>query len=201
MFFYPNAFRLNYEDAKDIEAMVNAMMSTGKDYWFEDVGYEEYSTPIHNLVSIFAKWSEDKFNVMCDVLRGCLYLNNYKPPDGKFIFFGGRCIPTPFLYVSDEECKDISKHMADAIVEKMGTEGPTPEEDVIDVLLESAAMDDRMLAYRTAAIIDALNENYPEADYKCDFGDFTILPSGEILFLNYLRARWITFPVRRTQTT
>lgn len=187
-------YNLPPETASEIENQVFTMLATGTNYPFDDTTYEDFASSVHNLADLSIPLGQEAVAVRSEVLREELAKLGISTPDGDFVYFGGRCVPTPTMFIAKETRPEVADKMAEDIISKMFTEDVSDNETVVSALLQSAAMDDVLLNMRTQALVKKLNEKHPEMGIKRVFGNFTILPDGSLLSLHYLYDREPDWP-------
>lgn len=187
-------YSLAPEVATEIETQIFTMLATGTNYTFDDTTYENFASSVHNLVDLSINLGPEAVAVRSNILRKELAKLGIAAPDGDFVYFGGRCVPTPTMFISKESRQKVANKMAADIISKMFTEDVSDNDTIVLALLQAAAMDDVLLNMRTQALVTQANEKYPEMGISRAFGNFTILPDGSLLSLHYIYDREPDWP-------
>lgn len=179
-------YGISAEEFDDAKAIADRMLATGANVVFDENTMEDTATSIHNLVYMVQEnLSAGAFRACCGYMRECLSAIGVKTPAEDFLFFGGRCVPAPTVFLPASTYEGLGKKMAEEVVGAIGSEEETSTEGMISALLECAAMDDMLLAYRTKSLSEALAQKDPNDVTSAD-GNYTILPDGSILSLHYM---------------
>lgn len=171
-------YGISAEEFENAKNFADLMLASGTEVVFDESTMEDTATSIHNLVRLAQeRLSKESFRACCAYLRLRLAAEcGIEAPADDFLFFGGRCVPAPTIFLPRNTFEELGEKMAQEVVDKMGTEDETSTEGMISVLLECAAMDDLLLAYRTRSLADKLPAS----------GNFTMLPDGSFLSLHYM---------------
>lgn len=170
----------------DINAQVLTMLATGTAYQFDENTYEDFASSIHNLVDLSIQLGKEGVAARSEILRDELAKRGIQAPDGDFIYFGGRCIPTPTMFIPKSSREEVARKMAEDIVSKMFTEEESDNDTVVEALISSAAIDDVLLSMRTEEMVRMVNEKFPDYEVQDIIGNFVFLPDGTLLSLHYL---------------
>lgn len=170
----------------EINAQVLTMLATGTAYQFDENTYEDFASSIHNLVDLSIQLGKEGVAVRSELLRDELAKRGIRAPTDDFIYFGGRCISTPTMFIPKSSRKEVAEKMADDIISKMFTEEESGNDTVVDALISSAAIDDILLSMRSEALARKVNEKFPEYEVQDIIGNFVFLPDGTLLSLHYM---------------
>lgn len=181
-----NNYNLPANVIREMDAQILAMLATGTSYSFDESTYEDFASSIHNLTDLSVQLGRDGVAARSAILRKELALRGIKAPEEDFVYFGGRCVPTPTMFIPKETREAVADKMADAIIDRMFTEKESSNEEVVDALISSAAMDDILLSLRSKALVKKVNEKFPGYAMQRITGNFTFLPDGTMLSLHYL---------------
>lgn len=184
--FNVEKYNLPANVANEISAQVLTMLATGTTYQFDENTYEDFASSIHNLVDMSIQLGKDGVTARSAILRDELAAKGIDAPNDDFIYFGGRCISTPMLFIPKSEREATAEKMADDIISKMFTESESDNDTVVEALISSAIMDDVLLSLRSKALVRKVNETFPGYAMQYISGNFTFLPDGTMLSLHYL---------------
>lgn len=187
--------KLSASTIQEIDAQVLMMLATGTSYQFDESSYEDFASSIHNLADLSVQLGADGVAARNEILRDALAQRGITAPDDNFVYFGGRCVPTPTMFIPKATREEVAEKMAEDIVGKMFTEKESSNETVVEALISSAAMDDVLLSLRSKALVRKVNEKYPGYAMQRITGNFTILPDGTMLSLHYLNEHDPDWPV------
>lgn len=187
--------KLSASTIQEIDAQVLMMLATGTSYQFDESSYEDFASSIHNLADLSVQLGADGVATRNEILRDALAQRGITAPDDNFVYFGGRCVPTPTMFIPKATREEVAEKMAEDIVSKMFTEKESSNETVVEALISSAAMDDVLLSLRSKALVRKVNEKYPGYAMQRITGNFTILPDGTMLSLHYLNEHDPDWPV------
>lgn len=184
--FNVEKYNLPADIISEVNAQVLAMLATGTSYQFDEDTYEDFASSIHNLVDLSIQLGKDGVAARSAILRDELAKRGIQAPAEDFIYFGGRCIPTPTMFIPKSSREEVADKMADDIVSKMFTEKESDNDTVVEALISSAAIDDVLLSMRSEALVRKVNEKFPDYEMQDIIGNFIFLPDGTILSLHYL---------------
>ena len=103
-------YNLPPETAAEIENQVFTMLATGTNYPFDDTTYEDFASSVHNLADLSIPLGQEAVAVRSEVLREELAKLGISTPDGDFVYFGGRCVPTPTMFIAKETRPRVAEH-------------------------------------------------------------------------------------------
>ena len=109
-------YNLPPETASEIENQVFTMLATGTNYPFDDTTYEDFASSVHNLTDLSIPLGQEAVAVRSEVLREELAKLGISTPDGDFVYFGGRCVPTPTMFIAKETRPEVADKMAEDII-------------------------------------------------------------------------------------
>lgn len=181
-------YNLPADTISEINAQVLTMLATGTDYPFTEKPFRDFASSIHNLVDLSIQLGKEGVAVRSEILRDELAKRGIQAPDGDFIYFGGRCIPTPTMFIPKPSREGVADKMADEIIDSLYTVEECDINTVIDTLISSAALDDVLLSMRTQAMVRKFNEKYPDKKLNVYIGNAVLLPDGKLLLLHYLNS-------------
>lgn len=180
-------YNLSEEIRCAVEDHVFTMALSDPHLPFAAENFEDFATSIHSLVCRTRDLGKTAAEYQSMRLRVVLTAKGIPvPKSGDFVYWGGRCFPTPTMFLPAAKRKAEATNMAQTIVQKIGTEKDCPEAVAANILAASAVLDEEMLTMRTAALVDLLNKSYPSYKISEYIGNFTILPDGSLLSLHYL---------------
>lgn len=178
---------LNTNITQEAELQVETMLLT-RSCTFDDP--HDFSSSIHNFVEQAQALGEAGTKYRTNLLKTRLEelgINEF--PNGDFVFFGGRCIPTPNLFLNRDERENLADALAEDIVSKAFTtklSGDELESVMTETLIEAAAMDTVLLSTRTEKLIQKMNHRFPDLGLKHIGGPVTFLANGAMLPLHYV---------------
>lgn len=93
----------------EINAQVLTMLATGTAYQFDENTYEDFASSIHNLVDLSIQLGKEGVAVRSELLRDELAKRGIRAPTDDFIYFGGRCISTPTMFIPKSSRKEVAE--------------------------------------------------------------------------------------------
>lgn len=139
----------------------------------------DFASSVHNFVRQSIELGEVGVEFRSGILRANLKEMGYQNiPTNNFVFFGGRTFPIDTVFMNAEDKRVYAEKMAQDDFDASNTVEEVSAEEVEQVLLRFAAMDDEILSMYTEKLCEL-------SGIVCS-GNFTLLKDDSILSLHYL---------------
>lgn len=167
------------------EEQAQAMLATA-DCTFDDAF--TFAPAIHDFVRQAVDLGPEGASYRSDLLRAALMEQGGFAPEGDFVFYGGACIPTPSLFLSDEERRADAEQLARAIVDASNTAEKAADGEPQDILCATASLDDEELGYYSQAFERLYKERYGEDSFVWPGETMALLSDGTFQSLQFIFA-------------
>lgn len=167
------------------QEQAQAMLDTA-DCTFEDAFV--FAPAIHDFVRQALDLGPEGASYRSDLLRAALLEQGGFAPEGDFVFYGGVCIPTPCLFLSQEERRADAEQLARAIVDASNTAEKAADGEPQDILCATASMDDEQLGYYSQAFERLYKERYGKDSFVWPGETMALLSDGTFQSLQFIFA-------------